>query len=114
MEELKTLVRRLLGTEPTYVLKGPFDDYIYVYYINGKYKYSIHLEVNNTIILDVFENNPYQWLNTFTIEATEREYMEIKWEIEELKKLSDEKQIEGFKEFVDGLSKNTMDELLNE
>ena len=113
MEELKTLVRRLLGTEPTYVVSGPFDD-IYVYYINGKYKYSIHLEVNNTIILDVFENNPRQWLNKFTIEATEREYMEIKWEIEELKKLSDEKQIEGFKEFVDGLSKNTMDELLNE
>ena len=113
MEELKTLVKRLLGTEPTYVFKGPFDD-LYVSYINGKYEYSIHLEGNNTIILNLYENDPYKYLNTFTIEATEREYMEIKWEIEELKKLSDEKQIDGFKEFVDGLSKNTMDELLNE
>ena len=48
-----------------------------------------------------------------SIELTEKEFMDLKWAIDDWRKVLEEKAFEGFREFAES-EPNSMDELLND
>ncbi len=115
MEELRTLIQKLLKRVPDYAGSDCFVDNS-VTYINDSLQYDIdcsHYDDKYIVHLGISEKNPYRFLNAFYIPVTEKEYMEIKWKIEEWNDYLKQKCINEFTTFVNGFSNGSMDELLD-
>lgn len=118
MENLKTLVQKLLKFCPTKVMNGLFDDDVIEYYNdNISYSISVYSLIDNSkyyVKINISNIHPYEYINDFNIEVTEKEYMETKWQIEDWIKYLNEKQLLAFEEFVNSFENNSMDDLLND
>ena len=119
MDELKTLIKKLLNQVPNRI-EPIFDDVdSIIYEYNGK-EYTISLfrdfDGPNSYRIALYTDviSTYRQLKTFYIDISEKEYMEIKWKIEEWNDYLTNQQMDQFKEFVESFSNNSMDELLND
>lgn len=112
-KELVNLVKKLLKRTPTSVYDDPFNDYSIVYK-NGDVEYRISIcKINQLFTVELHISN-YK-INSFThydSNITEREYMEIKWSIENWKQTINDYEFDAFREFVE--DDTQMDDLLND
>lgn len=102
-KEIISLVKKLLKRIPTNVPSGPFDSCSITYnnddftfyidlYTNIDSKYMLSLHINNH---NISQYNDYQF------EIGEKDYMEIKWKIEEWSNYLKEQAFNKFKEFIE-------------
>lgn len=111
MEELKTLIKKLLSKAPMYT--AFVDNYCYtVEYIHEDTKYYINLYKESYTAKLKIEKKDIN-ARCFTVKLTEKEYMEFKWTIEEWDKYLYTKYFNEFKDFVEIETAKSMDALLN-
>ena len=118
MEQLKNLVKKLIAKEPssadpnaifTPQIEYKNDNVIYRIAIN-------HIPETNEYVLELFiEDNPedYDTGYNYYCNITEKEYMEIKWNIEAWHDFLVKKEFDRFAEFAEQ-EQSSMDELLND
>ena len=111
MEDLKNQIFALLKKCPEHVNANkhvteiayyPEDNRTYMLTLKSEEEYKIKVSI-------------YNYPNVFskTISLTEKEYMDIKWSIEEWQNVLEEKAFEDFTKFTEN-EPNSMDDLLND
>ena len=111
MSDLKNQIFTLLKKRPervninehvTEIAYYPEEDSTYMLTLKSKEEYKIQVSI-------------YDYPNVFSkiISLTEKEYMDIKWTIEEWQKVLEEKAFEDFTKFAES-EPNSMDDLLND
>ena len=116
MSDLKNQIFALLKKCPDYIcrIENKVDNFTEVTYYNGEFiTYKLHLSPTNApfvVTLMIYSNS-----NVFKkdILFTEKEFMEIKWKIEEWGNELETKAFNVFKEFAES-EPNSMDDLLND
>lgn len=112
MEDLKTLVNRLLEIRPNNAGDGIFEGDII--YIDGNREYSISLcNFNKEYNLNLTIKDSIYW-KQFDCILSEKEFMEIKWKIEAWNDKLAQDAFGAFKSFIETHPQNSMDELLND
>lgn len=112
MSDLKNQIFTLLKKCPKDVYISSETNNVSATYYNDHNSifYGINLIYSDrAIYFDISSNMSY----TRKIDVTEKEYMELKWTIEEWAKILEEKAFEDFKEFAE-TEPNSMDDLLND
>lgn len=108
MSKLVSLVKKLLERKPDNC--GMFCDYVAYKHKDGFYRVDTS-EYDKTYSIYLFDtSNETQ----FSEEVSERDYMEIKWAIEEWRKILHEDAFDEFEEFVNEVPDQGMDELLHD
>lgn len=111
MSDLKNQIFTLLKKSPDYVFI--VENLIEATYYNTDFiTYKIQLIPGEKDILSLYI---YSSSNTFNkrVELTEKEFMDIKWKIEDWKKELEIKALEDFAKFSES-EPNSMDDLLND
>lgn len=111
MSDLKNQIFTLLKRCPgranisgyvTEIAYYPEDNSIYILTLKSEEGYQIQVSI-------------YNYANVFskTVSLTEKEYMDIKWAIEEWREVLEEKAFDDFAKFAES-EPNSMDDLLND
>ena len=127
MKDLKTLVQKLLTQKPDLCGLHAYDSGAFARYKNGKVLYSIdlfHSGEMNRLNLDISQNDPvfcdfddgepFAFLGHYECDLNEREFMEMKWKIDEWEKVLNKERFDAFAEYVESLPGDARDELLND
>ena len=110
MSDLKNQVFALLKKCPERANIGKhFAEIAYCTEDNGTYVLTLKSEEEYEIQVAIYTCNVF----SKTISLTEKEYMDIKWTIEEWRKVLEEKAFEDFAKFAES-EPNSMDDLLND
>ena len=118
MEEIKKDIFKLIEKRPTYIEEGFFDcDFASCNYSIGETEINIKLftdafgETNKkSVMLSV--RNGQQFCHK-EVDLTEKEYMQLKWKIQDWNSILKEELMAVFKEFVN-TPNGTMEDLLND
>lgn len=118
MKDIKTLIQKLLTQKPYSSDSSKFLTDGSIQYKNGELDYDISIyknEHNYVVSLQIGYNNDEDFVyDTYDSELNEREFMEIKWKIEEWEKVLHEDRLEAFADYVESLPGDARDELLND
>lgn len=113
MSDLKKLIFKILEKVPTRVEFTPDKDWESISYIEEHNYYDIQIYKNNDAFkVDVCVSTGYNSID-FKTELTEKEYMQIKWQIEEWDTYLRNKAFDTLEEFA-LKTKGTIDDLLDD
>ena len=111
MSDLKNQIFALLKKCPDNVfVNGEFSEVMY--YVDDVLSYKLHLDHNKKqeAILYIYSVSSTFWK---TITLTEKEFMDIKWQIADWRSAIEAKLFEDFAKFAES-EPNSMDDLLND
>lgn len=112
-KELLNLIKKLLKKRPSSFGGFVFDE-TSLLYENGESTYIIDFNaVNGYVITLSIDNAITHYCNHYSIDVDEKDYMEIKWTMQNWRSVFEESEFNTFKEFAE-TDDTQMEDLLND
>lgn len=107
--QIFTLLKKCPSSTGTHQIHYYTDSVVYIVVLSSKFGTQKDVPDYSAIVTINSENGQYQK----TVELTEKEYMDIKWTIEEWHEVLEVKAFDDFAKFAES-EPNSMDDLLND